>query len=175
MHHTNKSPLCMCGLSISHINHAMNEETKMARSQCASADGFKSLLYKYTPLPWIPAWFVCKPALGEIVQRQRSCVWAVILHWCLGFNCLGSLWPCYPRYQRIEFICFLPNICRDSVSTGRESISFPVEVRLTYEPLLWSFIPVLASYTVMNIIQRWHDPSEGQHGEVMNKDEDSSF
>lgn len=64
----------MCGLSISHINHAMNEETKMAPSQCTSADGFKSLLYKYTALPWIAAWFVFKPVLGEIVQRERSCV-----------------------------------------------------------------------------------------------------
>ena len=41
----------MHGLYISQINDGMNEETKMAPSQCVCADRFKSLLHKYAVLP----------------------------------------------------------------------------------------------------------------------------
>lgn len=156
----------------------MNKKTKTVPSQCSRAGGFRSLLHKDTVLPLdsslSQAWLQARP-WGDGAEALELAVWAVILPPYLGFHCLGSLWPGYPRYWRIGFICFLPNICWDSVSTGWETVGFPMEVSLTYEPLLWSFISVFASHIVMNKIQRWRDPSEVQHGEVMNKDEDSSF
>lgn len=98
----------MHGLYISQINHGMNEETKMAPSQCVCADGFKSLLHKYAVLPldssqfraWLEAW-----PWGNRAKTLELVVWIAILHWYLGFHCLGSLWPGCPRYQRIEYIC----------------------------------------------------------------------
>lgn len=45
----------MCGLYISQINRAMNKETKAAPSQSAWADGFKSLLQKYTGFQLVPS------------------------------------------------------------------------------------------------------------------------
>lgn len=174
IHCTNKSPLYRYGSYISQISHAMNEETKMVPSQCACADGFKSLLHKHTALPLdsslFQAWLQACP-WGNRAKTLERAVWAVILPWYLGFHCLGSL----TRLPKILENWVFSLISAVIVSAGWERISFPVEVSLAYEPLLWSFISVFASCTVMNKIQRWHDPSEVQHGEAMNKDEDSSF
>lgn len=112
---------------------------------------------------------------GSSAEMLGLAVWAVALPPYRGFHCLSSLWPGYPGSWRIEFICFLPGTSCDSVSTGWESISFPVEVSPAYEPLLWSFISVFASLIATSKIQRWQHPCEVQWGETMNKDEDSSF
>lgn len=152
----------------------MNEETKAAPSQSAWARGCKFLLHQYTGLPLDSSLFqAC--LCGNSAEVLELAVWAVTFPQYLGFHCLSSLCPSYLRYWRIEFICFLPSACYDSVSTGWESISFPVEVSLAYEPLLWSFISVFASLITTNKIQRWQDLCEARWGEKMNKDEDSSF
>lgn len=165
----------MSGLYISWINHAVNEETKGAPSQSAWTDGFKSLLHQYTGLLyilWIPACskFGFKLVLGEIVQRCWSwlCEQWFCLHIWVFVASAHSDWATW----ELSF-CFLPRTCCDSVSTGWESSSFPVEVSLAYEPLLWSFISVFASLIAINKIQRWIQRCEVQWGEVMNKDENS--
>lgn len=122
---------------------------------------------------WIPAcsclslWKQCRGAGAGCVSSDFTPN--------LGFRCLSSLCPRYLKYRRIEFICFLPSTCCDSVSTGWESFSCLVEVSLAYEPLLWSFISMFASLITTNKIQGWQDLCEVQWGEKMNKDEDSSF
>lgn len=164
----------MSGLYISQINH---EETKAAPSQGAWADGFKSLLHKYTEFQLVPS-LASSLSLGNQCRDAGAAgsVWGVTLPSYLGFRCLSSLWPGYPGCWRIEFICFLPSTSCDSVSTGWESISFPVEVSLAYEPLLWSFISVFLHHALLQVKFRGDRTLVQCNGEeTMNKDEDSSF
>ena len=156
----------------------MNEETKMAPSQCACADGFKSLLHKYTVLPldsslfqaWLQAcpWGNSAKTLELAVCEQSFCpdtwVFSALVHSDQATLDIGEL-----------SLSVFPLISAVIQSALAESASAFLWRSALLMNLCSEVLFLFASRIVMNKIQRWHDPSEVQHGEAMNKDEDSSF